>query len=208
MKLYPDVPARRAATLALDAATVLAVVLFAWLGTVVHDGVEELTVVSAGVQQVGGDVEGAFRDAGDAVGGAPIVGGQVRDALRDAGRETGGKAAAAGREGDEKIRSLADLLGWLTFLVPAGLLLSRALPPRVEQVRRMSAARRVLQSGAGDLDHLLAQRAAFGLPYATLLRHTKDPLGDLQAGRFDGLVAAVLEDAGLRGSASWRGSRA
>ena len=208
MKLYPDVPGRRASTIALDLATLLAVLLFAWLGTVVHDGVEELTVVSTGVQTVGGDVEGAFRDAGEAVGGAPIVGGDVREALEDAGAGTGGQAAAAGREGGQKIRALADLLGWLTFLVPAGLLLSRTLPPRVEQVQRMTAARRVLQSGTGDLDHLLAQRAAFGLPYATLLRHTKDPLGDLHAGRFDGLVAAILEDAGLRGSASWRGSRA
>ena len=208
MKLYPDVPRLRTTTIALDAATILAVLLFAWLGTVVHDGVEELTAVSSGVQQVGGDVQGAFEDAGDAVGGAPLVGGDLRDALRDAGSETGGQAAAAGRDGEERIRSLADLLGWLTFLVPAGLLLSRALPPRVAQVRRMSAAQRVLQGGSGDLTQLLAQRAAFGLPYATLLRHTKDPLGDLQAGRHDGLVAAVLEDAGLRETASWRGSRA
>ena len=208
MKLYPDVPGRRAGTIALDLATVLAVLLFAWLGTVVHDGVEELTAVSSGVQQVGGDVQGAFRDAGDAVGGAPLVGGDLRDALTEAGRETGGRASAAGRAGEERIRSLADLLGWLTFLIPAGLLLSRALPPRVEQVRRMSAARRVLQGSGRDVDHLLAQRAAFGLPYATLLRHTTDPLGDLHAGRLDGLVAAVLDDAGLRGPASSRGSRA
>ena len=208
MKLYPDVPRLRATTIALDVATILAVLLFAWLGTVVHDGVEELTAISSGVQQVGGDVQGAFENAGDAVGGAPLVGGDLRDALRDAGSETGGQAAAAGRDGEERIRSLADLLGWLTFLVPAGLLLSRALPPRVDQVRRMSAARRILQGGSGDVTQLLAQRAAFGLPYGTLLRHTKDPLGDLQAGRLDGLVAAVLEDAGLRDSASWRGSRA
>ena len=45
---------------------------------------------------------------------------------------------------------------------------------------------------------LLARRAAFGLPYCVLLRHTRDPLGDLAAERYDGLVAAALEDAGLR----------
>ena len=61
---------------------------------------------------------------------------------------------------------------------------------------------------ADRLDRLLAQRAAFGLPYATLLRHTSDPLGDLKAGRLDGLIAAVLEDAGLRARVSSRGSRA
>ena len=196
MKLYPEVPGRRTQAIAIDVATIAAVLLFAWLGTVVHDGVEEVTAVSTGVQEVGGSVEGAFQDAGEAVGGAPIVGGQVRDALEDAGRGTGGRAVEAGREGEESIRSLADLLGWLTFLVPAALLLSRTLPPRVAEVRKMSAAARVLGSGAGD--GVLAQRAAFGLPYGTLLRHTKDPLGDLEAGRHDALVAAALEDAGLR----------
>jgi hypothetical protein len=41
-------------------------------------------------------------------------------------------------------------------------------------------------------------RAAFGLPYGELLRFTKDPLGDLEAGRYDALVEAELEQAGLR----------
>ena len=31
-----------------------------------------------------------------------------------------------------------------------------------------------------------------------LLRFTKDPLGDLEAGRYDALVAAELDQAGLR----------
>ena len=199
MRLYPDVPGRRAVTIALDLAVVALLVLFAWLGTTVHDGVEELTAVSTGVQQVGGTVEGAFEEAGNAVGGAPLVGDSVRDALQDAGRGTGGEAAAAGREGERSVRRLADLLGWLTFLVPGVLLLSRALPPRIAQVRRMTAACRVMQQPADERRRLLlAQRAAFGLPYATLLKYTADPLGDLQAGRLDGLVAALREDAGLR----------
>ena len=199
MRLYPDLPRRRAITAGLDLATVLAVALFAWLGFFVHDAVEELTAVSDGVQQVGGTVEGAFGRAGEAVGGAPIVGGTLRDALRDAGSGTGGEAVAAGRSGERSIVRLANVLGWLTFLIPSLLLLSRAVPPRVEQVRRLTAAERVLRL-SDDVEHqrLLAQRAAFGLPYSTLLRHTPDPLGDLAAGRLDRLVAAVREDAGLR----------
>jgi hypothetical protein len=97
------------------------------------------------------------------------------------------------------VHRLADLLGWSFFLVPALLLLTRALPPRVGQIRRMTAAHRVLREpGDPGRRALLAQRAAFGLPYATLVRHTRDPLGDLQAGRLDALVAAAREDAGLR----------
>jgi hypothetical protein len=45
---------------------------------------------------------------------------------------------------------------------------------------------------------LIAMRAAFAVPYETLLRYTSDPLGDLSAERYDGLIAAVLEDSGLR----------
>ena len=41
-------------------------------------------------------------------------------------------------------------------------------------------------------------RAAFALPYETLLRYTDDPLGDLAAERYDPLIAAVLEDSGLK----------
>ena len=200
MRLLPDVPARRTATLAGDAALVLAVLLFAWLGFTVHDAVEELTAVSTGVQQVGGTVEGAFRQAGDAAARAPLVGGPVGDALRDAGADTGGEAAAAGRAGERSVRRLADLLGWLFFLIPSGLLVSRFLPPRLRQVRRLTAASAVLREHEDpERRALLARRAAFGLPYATLVRHTRDPLGDLAAGRLDGLVAAAREDAGLRG---------
>jgi hypothetical protein len=114
MKLYPDLP-RRARDDRRRRRLVLAVLLFAWLGMKVHDGVEELLPVSQGVQSAGRSVEGALNDAGEAVGGAPVVGGDLREALQDAGRGTGGEAAAAGREGEEGIRSLANLLGWLTF---------------------------------------------------------------------------------------------
>jgi hypothetical protein len=41
-------------------------------------------------------------------------------------------------------------------------------------------------------------RAAFSLPYAQLLAYTRDPFGDLAAERYDALVAAALDDAGLR----------
>jgi hypothetical protein len=58
--------------------------------------------------------------------------------------------------------------------------------------------------GADDPERrrLLAMRAAFALPYGQLLKFTSDPLGDLKAERYDDLVRAALEDAGLRGPAS------
>jgi hypothetical protein len=50
----------------------------------------------------------------------------------------------------------------------------------------------------GAPEHILAARAAYSLPYSTLARHTRDPFGDLAAGRHESLLAALAEDAGIR----------
>jgi hypothetical protein len=227
MRLYPSPARRRRATIARDAAVVLLLLTFGWLGLKVHDAVADLAVLGRGVRDAGSAVEGtsrsvggALRDgfdaAGDAVGGAPLVGGELAGALRsagdraasgvgEAGSASGGELAAAGREGEERVLALARLLGWLTFVLPSALLLASWLPWRVAQVRRLGEAARVLEAGDPadpERRRLVAMRAAFGLPYATLLRHTSDPFGDLGAGRHDALLAAVREDAGLSAAIS------
>src|SRR3954453_6046947 len=95
---------RRNPTLIPDVAMIVLVVLFAWLGLEVHDGVAELASVGRGLQDAGaagaggaGDAAGAVRDgfgaAADALDGTPLIGGGVADALRSAGD-------SAGRPGD------------------------------------------------------------------------------------------------------------
>ena len=198
MRLYPQVPARGSRTIAADAAVALAVLLFAWLGLAVHDAVDEVAGLGRGVQEAGSAVQRGFSDAAGAVEGAPVVGGELGGVLREAGGATGGQAVEAGREGERKVHSLADLLGWLTLLIPTGLLLQRFVPGRTEQVRKLSAAAIVRSQGGGpERERLIAMRAAFSLPYATLLRYTRDPLGDLEVGRHEALVRAAHEDAGL-----------
>ena len=199
MRFYPDLPARRTATAVKDAATVLALVVLAVLALRVHDRVDALADAGRSAQDAGRAVQRGFSSASAAVGALPVVGGQLAGALRDAGGATGGEAVRAGERGEQAAHDAARLLGWLTFLVPAALLLSRVLPARLAQVRLLSTASRALRLGDVDGEHhrLLASRAAFGLPYATLLRHTPDPLGDLRDGRHERLVAALADDAGL-----------
>jgi hypothetical protein len=97
------------------------------------------------------------------------------------------------------VHRLANLLGPLTFALPSLLLLLRFLPDRLAQARRLTAASRVLaEPDEPERRRTIAMRAAFALPYGRLLEYTRDPLGDLAAGRYDGLVAAALDDAGLR----------
>ena len=177
----------------------LAVLVFALLGNWVHAAVDELAGLGQGVQDAGESVRTGFGTAADAVEDTPVIGGDVAGGLRDAGGATGGQTVEAGRKGEQSAHDLADLLGWLTFLIPAGLVLSRFLPGRVREIRALTAASRVL-GGADEPERrrLLAMRAAFALPYGQLLRFTDDPIGDLEAERYDALVRAALEDAGLR----------
>jgi hypothetical protein len=197
MRYYPDILSRRASTLARDLLTALILVLLAWIALKVHDAVDRLAVLGEGVNAAGSSVEDGFDAAADAVDGTPVVGDQLADGLRGAGEGTGGNVADLGQAGEDRVHQLADILGLVTFFVPATLLLLRVVPARIAQARQLTAAERVLVSG--DASHrTLAMRAAFGLPYGQLLAHTPDPLGDLEAGRYDALVEAVLEDSGLR----------
>ena len=170
MRIYPELPARRLATIGHDLLLLVLLALLAWLGLKVHDAVDKLAVLGSGVKEVGSSV--------------PVVGDPVED---------------LGARGEDSVHHLANLLGLVVFFVPALLVLWRLLPERISQIRRLTAAARVLKSGDDpQRQRVLAQRAAFSLPYGQLLAYTPDPLGDLADERYDPLVAAALEDAGLR----------
>ncbi|MDP5033542.1 MAG: hypothetical protein NWP31_01220, partial [Solirubrobacteraceae bacterium] len=102
------------------------------------------------------------------------------------------------RQGELAIEQLAQLLGWLTFLIPSALLLIGALPRKIRKIRQLNVAAQVLTARNEEQRRLLAMRAAFSLPFGTLLSYTKDPFGDLQSGDYDALLSAVYEDCGLR----------
>ncbi len=198
MRLYPQLAGPRIATVSRDLLIVALLLLFAWLGKQVHDAVDALSVLGEGVRSGGEAVQGGFESAADAVDGTPVVGGDIADGLRGAGESSGGNVADLGRAGEDKVHDLADLLGLLTFAIPSALVLLAMLPPRIRQVRQLTAASRFLREPVGERRRLLAMRAAFALPYGQLLQYSKDPIGDLLAERYEPLVEAVLEDAGLR----------
>jgi len=198
MRLYPDPPLQRLGLIVRDLALLLGLALFAKIGLEVHDAVDKLAVLGEGVESAGGAVTGGFDSAADALDGAPFVGDDIGDALRGAGEGSGDEVQDLGRGGAGAAHDLADLLGLVVFGLPAVLLLLWAVPPRVRQVRRLTAAARVLALPSEERRRLVAMRAAFSLPYGALLAYTRDPLGDLEAGRYDALVRAELDQAGLR----------
>jgi hypothetical protein len=201
MPIYPQLRGARNRALVADLASIALLVLFAWAGLKVHDAVDQLAVLGEGVQATGGAVQGGFESAADAVDSTPVVGGDIADGLRSAGEGSGGEVADLGQQGEDNVHRLANILGFVTFALPALLLLTGWLPGRLSQVRKLREASQVLgERATEERRRLLAMRAAFSLPYGQLLQYTRDPLGDLEGGRYDALVAAALEDAGLRSS--------
>ena len=199
MRLYPELRGPRARALVADVASIALLLLFAWAGLKVHDSVDRLAVLGEGVQATGSVVTDGFDSAADAVDGTPVVGGELADGLRSAGEGSGGEVVDLGERGEDNVHRLADILGVVTFALPALLLLTQWLPGRALQIRKLRAASEVLGDRATpERRQLLAMRAAFSLPYGQLLAYTPDPLGDLEDGRYDALVAAALEDAGLK----------
>ena len=199
MKLYPDVPAKRRSTILRDLILLALVVLFAWMGFKVHDAVDSLAVLGSGVKDAGLSVQSGFNSAAGAVGGIPFVGDKLSGALESAGQGSGGNVAALGQSGVDKVHELALLLGLVVFALPTLIVVLIMVPPRIRQIRQLGAANAALiDTHDPERRRLLAMRAAFGLSYLTLLGYTKDPLGDLAAGRYDPLVAAALDDVGIR----------
>jgi hypothetical protein len=198
MRVYPDTLNDRGRAVAKDALVLLTLFVLAWLALKVHDTVDKLAVLGTGVRDSGSAVQDGFGAAADAVSGVPLVGGDVGNALRDAGSGTGGNVADAGRAGEDRVHELANLLGILFFAIPASILLLTTLPARIRQVRELNAAERFLGDPASDeRRRLIAMRAAFSLPARDLIRYTKDPIGDLEFGRYDALIAAAYEAEGL-----------
>ena len=176
-----------------------AMLLFlAWMGREVYQRVDSITVVASGVTSAGESVQGGFAGVADAVSGIPVVGDRLSSALSESGDATGGNVAVLGKQGEDAIHNTARLVGLLTFLIPAVLLLGLTLPARIRGIRQMGEAQRLLvDDGNPERQRLLALRAAMALPVDHLLEYTEDPIGDLMAGRHERLIAALYAESGL-----------
>src|SRR5512132_1417570 len=100
MRLYPNVPRRLAATIAYDLLLVLLLLMLALIGLAVHDAVDKLAVLGEGVRKAGGAVPFGIASP-------------VED---------------LGRRGENDVHSLANLLGLITFGLPAVVVVWHFLP--------------------------------------------------------------------------------
>ncbi len=101
---------------------------------------------------------------------------------------------AANNQADS-VTHVASLLGWTTALVPIVMAIALAAYFRLrwmKQVRGVTA----LADDPGWME-LLANRAAMHQPLQSIARVSKDPLGDIAAGRYRALARLELEELGI-----------
>lgn len=200
MRLYPQLPLSRSRTIIGDVVVVTLVVLFAWSGMKVHDTVSDLKSITGGVRDAGTSVQDGFARAAGAVAAIPIVGGVLSESLQETGGATGGSVVQAADEGEQAVNDTANVLGWVTFALPTLVLVAFFVPLRGRQIIRLTRAHQMLAAAppGPERRRLLAMRAAFGMPWEDLRPYTRDPIGDLEAGRLEPLLAALYADGGLR----------
>lgn len=132
------------------------------------------------------------------LGELPVVG-DGPDGLGDEVRAAAGDIERSARQTRGDVRRLAIVLGLSVFVIPVTPVLGLYLPLRLERRREVSALRRALGGGGPDpaLQAWLAGRALHTLTYDQLLKVTRDPAGELAAGRTAALAELELARLGL-----------
>lgn len=197
-KLYADLPVRRALQVVGDLAVVAWILLWISMASKVRSATLELATPGRKIEASAGDLAASLRDAGRSVSSIPLVGDSVRSPFDGAGDAAGG-LAEAGRQQVAAVGGLAHWLGIAVALIPVLVLLWFYLPSRIAFVRRATAGRRFLDSGA-DLD-LFALRAMTNQPLHVLARVDTDPAGAWRRGEatvIGRLALLELRSAGLR----------
>lgn len=198
MKVYADLPARRLRQVVGDASLLLWVVLWWWLSRVVHDATMSLAGPGRELQEAGGGLADRFREAGEAVDGAPLVGDELEAPFTGAS-SAAEKVAAAGVAQAEAVEQLAFWLALAVVAIPVVLALAVYLPGRWRFVREASAGQRFVDA-AEDLD-LFALRALSRQPMHRLASISEDPAGAWRRGDADTvrrLAELELRNSGLR----------
>ncbi len=174
MKIYSDIPARRARQTLGDAWLVLWSLLWVWAALRLHDLVLNLATPGQAVADGATRLAGSIADAGEAVASVPLVGdtlGSPFDSMASAALSI----ADAGQAEVDAVGKLATFLAIALAVVAIASFAVFWVPIRLAFVRRATAAQRFVEANE-DLD-LFALRAMARQPLHVLARISDDPAG-------------------------------
>jgi hypothetical protein len=202
LKLYPDPPGRKARWIATDVVFVVWLVFWTFIGYYVHHLIEILQAIPDAIDRAGSALDVPLQDAMNRAAQIPIVGGLIVDRLQNASNATAGRAHAIAASLSNMI-DIAALGMALAVAAPAILLVIGFYGLiRWRASREMGSAELVIgvalrQHRGDELKEALARRAFQVVSYRRLAKVSPDPLGELDAGRYDALAAEALRAAGL-----------
>jgi hypothetical protein len=200
---WSETPGRRRREIAADVATWAWVAAWSVIAYRIHAAIAGFAEAGRALERGGAAIQGAGGQVGASLDGIPLVGPGAGDIARRAFTGAGEPFVFVGAEFVDLITLIARVLALLVLAVAIVPWLSRYLPwraARLAQLRSATTAIRKRPSGAtlGSIDRLLASRALHRLSWEEMLSHSRDPLGDFAAGRYQALARAELESVGLR----------
>jgi hypothetical protein len=198
MKLYSDIPGRRAVQVATDVGIVAWVVLWVRIAQRVYDATMALATPGRNLAGAGGSFRDTMNNAGNGVDNLPLLDDRVATPFRSAAG-VGTEIQKAGTDLVSAVEKMSLLLALTTALVPILIVSAIWLVLRWRFVRRASAAQRFIDAEP-DLD-LFALRAMANQPMPRLAKVSDDPAGAWRRGELDvihALALLELRDSGLR----------
>lgn len=198
MKLYADRLPAAVRQILTDLAVVLWIYAWIRVGLWVNDMVEKLAVPGARLETAGGGIADNLADAGSKVGRVPLVGDQLVRPFEGAA-SAARSIAEAGRQTQEVVDTLAQVVALVAVAVPFALVLFLWLPLRLRWMRRAAVASAVRDQPAGR--DLLALRALAAQPLNKLAKLGPDIAQNWRNGdavAVDALADLELKRLGLR----------
>ena len=193
MKVYADSSATFARQLVADMLFVCWLLLWVWIGNVVHDGTMALAEPGLRAESSATSLSDSMTDAGSFLEDVPLIGDGAATPFEKAA-DASRSLADAGRATADAVERLAFWLGMAIAVIPILVVALYYLPRRIRFVREASAGQGRVD-GPADL-HLYALRALSHQPLHVLARVTDDPVGALRRG--DQTVITALARIELR----------
>jgi len=193
MKVYADSSATFARQLVADMLFVCWLLLWVWIGNVVHDGTMALAEPGLRAESSATSLSDSMTDAGSFLEDVPLIGDGAATPFEKAA-DASRSLADAGRATADAVERLAFWLGMAIAVIPILVVALYYLPRRIRFVREASAGQGLVD-GPADLE-LFALRAMSHQPLHVLARVTDDPVGALRRG--DQTVITALARIELR----------
>src|SRR3954453_17998048 len=202
LTFWSETPGRRRREVLADVATWAWVAFWSVVAFRIHSAIAGFSEAGRALERGGAAIQDAGGQVGSSLDGLPVIGHGAGDIARRAFGGAGEPFVFVGGEFVDLVTLMARVLALLILAVAIVPWLRRSLPWRAARLAGLRAATTAIRSRPGQATHgsierLLASRALHRLSWEEMLAHSRDPLGDFAAGRYEALARAELESVGL-----------